>query len=132
MTNTLQKGALGLAKAIYEYQRTGYTVLIPLVDAQKYDLVIEKNGVFKSVQCRTTTVKSKSRTGEIFENRYEIGLRTIKTNTKETVIRKRQEGDYDLLFVMCGNGSCYSIPANELPKSGTSLGGPKYECYQIC
>ena len=127
-TNTLQKGSIGMARAIYEYQTLGYTVLIPLVDAQDYDLVIEKDGEFQSVQCKTTNQKAKSRKGGYLD-RYEVSLRTIKTNTKKTVFRKR--GKYDLLFVMCGNGDCYSIPASILPKSGTSVGGPKYKQYKL-
>lgn len=130
-TNTLQKGSVGLARAIYEYQVLGYTVAIPLVDAQNYDLVVEKDGKFQSVQCKVTSQKARSRKGGFLENRYEVGLRTIKTNTKGTVTRKRKERDYDLLFVMCDNGSCFSIPARELPTSGTTVGGPKYKKHQI-
>ncbi len=58
-TTTLRQGGVGLARAIYEYQKTGYTVCIPLIDAQDYDLVIEKDGTFHSVQCRTTSVKAR-------------------------------------------------------------------------
>jgi len=119
----LDQGCVGLARAIYEYQARGYAVSVPLVDARDYDLVIEKNGKFQSVQCRTT--KQKSKTGD----RYEVDLRSFKTNTKETVIKKR--GKYDLLFVLCGNNDCYSIPANLLPHSVTTVGGPKWAEYKL-
>lgn len=127
--NTLAKGGVGLARAIYEYQKQGYNVSIPLIDAQDYDLVVEKDGTFFSVQCRHTTIKSKLKNGEEATGRYEVNLRSIKTNTKQTVIKKR--GNYDLLFVLCGNNDCYSIPATELPRSGTTVGGPKYMKYKL-
>ncbi len=127
--NTLGKGGVGLARAIYEYQKRGYNVSVPLIDAQDYDLVVEKNGTFFSVQCRYTTVNSKLKNGEKCEGKYEVNLRTIKTNTKQTIIKKR--GQYDLLFVMCGNDDCYSIPATELPKSSTTVGGPRYMKYSL-
>jgi len=127
--NTLNQGGVGLARAIYEYQRLGYTVCLPLVDAQDYDLVIEKDKKWESVQCRTTSTKARSRKGGFIDGRYEVSLRTIKTNTKETTIKKK--GNFDLLFVMCDNGDCYSVPNKELPESGTTVGGPKYEKYKI-
>ena len=55
--DTLHKGGVGLTKAMFEYQRLGYNISLPLVDAQGYDLVIEKDGVFKSVQCKATSYK---------------------------------------------------------------------------
>ena len=120
--NTLGVGALGLARAIYEYRRLGYTVSIPLVDAQDYDLVIEKDNTFLSVQCRTTSQVSKDK------KRYVAGLRTIKTNTKKTVTKNR--GCYNLLFVFCENGDCYSIPSDCLPKTAVEL-GIKYQKFKI-
>ena len=128
--NTLKTGALGLSRAIYEYERLGYTVLLPLIDSQHYDLAVEKDGRFFKVQCRTTNQKTRTAKGPS-DHRYDVSLRNIKTNTKKTVSRKRKKGDYDLLFVLCGNDVCYSIPAKELPTSGTTVGGPKYKKYEI-
>ena len=99
------------------------------MDAQHYDLVVEKDGKFSPVQVKMTTQLVKARDGSQTKV-YALGLRNVKTNTKSTVVRKRQNGDYDLLFVMCGNGDCYSIPATELPVSGTTL-GPKYQQYKL-
>ena len=126
--NTLQKGATGLARAIYEYQKMGFTVAVPLIDGQPYDLVIEKNMEFHSVQVRYTSQKAFSRGKEL--NAYNIGLRSVKTNTKCTTTRKRKNGDYDFLFVLCANDDCYSIPESKLPTSGTTL-GPKYAQYKV-
>ena len=108
---------------------TGVDGILTLVDGQSYDLVIEKDLRFLSVQVRFTTQKAKLRNGDD-SSFYAVGLRSIKTNTKETTTRKRRNGDYDILFVLCGNEDCYSIPESELPASGTTL-GPKYSRYKI-
>ena len=35
------QGNIGVSKAIYEYTRLGYTVLLPFSDSDKYDLFID-------------------------------------------------------------------------------------------
>ena len=127
--DTLHLGGIDLSRAIYEYQRMGYNVSIPLIDAQDYDLAIEKDGKFQAVQCRYTSQRKKLTDGRLSENRFTVSLRTIKTNTTETVVKKR--GSYDILFVMCEGGNCYSIPAGMLPMSHVDIGGEKYECYKV-
>lgn len=48
------KGRAGMALAIGYFGANGYTVNIPLNDTQWYDLVIEKDGIFQTVQCKAT------------------------------------------------------------------------------
>lgn len=105
--NSLEKGSLGMARAIYEYRKLGYNVAIPLVDAQSYDLVIEKDNKFYSVQCKMTNQKSPH--SKEYEA-YIVGLRSIKANTNKTIVKHR--GIYDILFVLCGNNDVYSIPTS--------------------
>lgn len=50
-----EKGRIGLIKAISYFGTNGYTISLPLNDTQWYDIVIEKNGEFKTVQCKCTT-----------------------------------------------------------------------------
>ena len=47
-----QKGNLAVASAIQHFVSGGYTVSIPLADTAKYDLVVERDGRFQSVQCK--------------------------------------------------------------------------------
>lgn len=44
--------------AINYFTHQGYTVSIPMNDTQWYDLVIEKDGNFKTVQCKATQTKN--------------------------------------------------------------------------
>ena len=48
------KGRAGMSMAIAYFGANGYTVSIPLNDTQWYDLIVEKNGVFSTVQCKAT------------------------------------------------------------------------------
>lgn len=47
MRTNKEKGRIGLSLAIAYFGKNGYTINIPLNDTQWYDLVVEKNGVFK-------------------------------------------------------------------------------------
>lgn len=47
-------GRIGLSMAINYFTCHGYTVSIPLNDTQWYDLIIEKDGLFQTVQCKAT------------------------------------------------------------------------------
>lgn len=48
--NRKQIGRIGLSMAINYFICQGYTVSLPLNDTQWYDLIIEKDGVLKTVQ----------------------------------------------------------------------------------
>lgn len=48
------KGRAGMALGIAYFGANGYTVNIPLNDTQWYDFVIEKDGIFQTVQCKAT------------------------------------------------------------------------------
>lgn len=49
-----QIGRIGLTMAINYFTINGYTVSLPINDTQWYDLIIEKNGIFETVQCKAT------------------------------------------------------------------------------
>ena len=49
-----QTGRIGLSMAINYFTCKGYTISIPLNDTQWYDLIIEKDGKFETVQCKAT------------------------------------------------------------------------------
>ena len=44
--------------AINYFTCQGYTILLPMNDTQWYDLVIEKDGKFETVQCKATQTES--------------------------------------------------------------------------
>jgi len=57
-----QIGAIGVFNTVQALFRNGYNVLAPLEDFTGYDLVTEKNGVFKRLQVKTTSKIQKTET----------------------------------------------------------------------
>ena len=99
------KGRAGLSMAIAYFGSNGYCVNIPLNDTQWYDLVIEKDGVFQTVQCKATGSAENS-----------IDFRsTGGTNGKTYDNIKNHPLDY--LFCLDKEQNMYVIPAKELPNS---------------
>ena len=51
-------GRIGLSMAINYFTIQGYTISLPLNDTQWYDLIIEKDGHFETVQCKATMTEN--------------------------------------------------------------------------
>ena len=58
--NRKQIGRLGLSMAINYFTIQGYTVSLPINDTQWYDLIIEKDNQFFTVQCKATQTENDS------------------------------------------------------------------------
>jgi hypothetical protein len=121
--NTTKQGDLGEARAIYEYSKMGHSVSRTLFDSEKYDLIVDDGESLKRVQVKTTASKSDY-------GIYMCGLKTCGGNQSYNTIRKREDDDYDLLFVLADSGECWSIPESELPRNSINL-GKKYNQYRI-
>lgn len=103
---TNEKGNIALTQAIAYFAKKQYTVSVPLNDSQWYDLVIEKDGIFQSVQVKYTGEKSKS-------GSYKCSLRTI-SGTSRKPIYTLKDHSIDLLFCYCEDGSKFLIPCKEI------------------
>ena len=103
------RGRAGLSLAIAYYGANGYSVNIPLNDTQWYDLLLEKEGKFYTVQCKCTTSQTKT-----------IELQS-RGGTKGTSYASVLDHSLDFLFCLDGTtGEMYSIPLEELKKSGNT------------
>lgn len=58
MAITKQKGDIAEAYVVYLLKQNGFNVLIPWGEDGRYDLVSEKNGVFKRIQVKYITPKN--------------------------------------------------------------------------
>ena len=102
-----QKGNAGLALGIAYFSTNGYTVSLPLNDTQWYDMIVEKDGIFQTVQCKFTTSQ---------DNR--ISLRST-GGTSGTVYDKVTNHPLDLLF--CANETnMWVIPFEDLKQAGNT------------
>ncbi|MGZ8924486.1 MAG: group I intron-associated PD-(D/E)XK endonuclease [Nitrososphaeraceae archaeon] len=100
---------------MYEFTKLGYTVLVPLSDSDKYDLIIDTGVSVLKVQVKTSSSKPKvtadRRSGRC---RYHVQLCTSGGNTKKHTVQLRQDYHYDILFVVVETGQCWSIPMSAL------------------
>lgn len=59
MMNTQSKGSITELKIAAKLIERGYTVCMPYGNNARYDLVIEKNGKFERIQCKTSHIEEK-------------------------------------------------------------------------
>ena len=100
------KGRAGMSIGIAYFGANGYTVNIPLNDTQWYDFIVEKDGIFQSVQCKATGSKDNN-----------ITLRSC-GGTKGTEYDSVLEHPIDLLFCLDKDMNIYVIPMADLIKAG--------------
>lgn len=105
LENNKDKGRAGLSLAIAYFGSNGYTVNLPINDTQWYDLVIEKEGKFFTVQCKFTGSKDKT-----------ISLRSS-GGTNGGVYDNVLNHPLDLLFCADSEMNLFVIPMEDLRKA---------------
>ena len=80
------RGRVGLSLAIAYFGSNGYTVSLPLNDTQWYDMIVEKSGIFQTVQCKFSSSEN-----------AEISL-TSKGGTNGSVYDRITDHPLDILF----------------------------------
>lgn len=123
-TTKTKQGDVGEARAVYEYTRLGYTVSMPLADSAKYDLIVEKDGVIKRVQVKTTKTLETS-------NFYSVSLKSSGHTSSGNIITPIDEAWYDELFVVTAIGECWMIPMRKIGGKYTITLGDKYNEFKI-
>lgn len=113
MTITLTPKAIGertealcLARLII----AGYAVLQPFGDNQRYDLVVEEDGVFTRIQCKT---------GQLLDGAVQFATSSVDWYTHE---RQAYTGQADVFMVYCpDNETFYWVPIDDVPDSHARL-----------
>lgn len=126
--NTKAQGTVGLGSAIEYFTRNNYIVSLPLNDSQDYDMIVDGEEGLKKVQVRTSNAKSK-------HNSYNVSVRVSGGSaTKKSQIRKAgTDMKYDLLFVLCGDGTKYLIPKEQFKnnRSYIVVGNKSFVEYKV-
>ena len=81
----------------------GYTVSLPMNDTQWYDLVIEKDGKFETVQCKATQTKDKT-----------IDFRSTGGTNGGVYDNLLNHSELDYLFCVDGDLNMWLIPIKEI------------------
>lgn len=100
------KGRAGFVMGMAYFGANGYTVSTPLNDTQWYDFIIEKDGIFQTVQCKATGSSDNT-----------ISLKSY-GGTKGTVYDSVLDHPVDYLFCLDGSMNMYVIPVQDLRKFG--------------
>jgi hypothetical protein len=89
-----------------------YVVLEPYGDNQRYDLVIENDGKFERVQCKTGVFKN---------NRVSFSLRSIFISKKKPVVRT-YHGQIEYFGVFCKElDKCYLVPISKTGRNAFTM-----------
>ncbi len=106
---TQQKGLLTELHCIEDITKLGYQCLKPLNDSSKYDVVIDLQGRFYRIQCKT----AKWVTDTVEANvAFEIATCCITTNTKKTTRYKYSANEIDYFYTWM-NGQGYLVSVQE-------------------
>ena len=104
--NRKQIGRIGLSMAINYFTIQGYTVSLPMNDTQWYDLIIEKNGIFETVQCKATTTQSSA-----------IDFRSTGGTNGAVYDNLLNHSELDWLFCVNKDLNMWLIPVKEITTS---------------
>ncbi len=118
-----EKGNSALGIAIGYFSCNGYTVSIPLNDTQDYDLVVEKNSKFYSVQVKATGCKTKYGV-------YQVALKSC-GGTKGKEYKTIIDTKIDYVFIVTADFNIYFIPKEAIKNRSTLNLCGKYEEYKI-
>ena len=104
-----QIGRVGLSMAINYFTLNGYTISLPLNDTQWYDLIVEKDAKFQTIQCKATQTED----GEI--NMQSNG--GTNGSAYDNIINHLE---LDYIFAVNKDLECWLIPMEEIIKSGVT------------
>jgi hypothetical protein len=106
--------ALSQAKVATALIEAGKVVLLPWMQVLRYDLVIEEQGRFSRVQCKT---------GQLFRGAVYFrpqSLRAAKRETGWSRVPAGYQGEIDYFGIYCpDNGKVYLVPIAEANTRGT-------------
>ena len=94
-------GRIGLSMAINYFTINGYTVSMPINDTQWYDIVVEKDGLFQTIQCKATS-------GDVIDFRSTGGTKGIEYDNL------LNHSGLDYLLCVNGNLEMWLIPIKDI------------------
>lgn len=102
MKNTKKIGDTAVAGVLAKLLKKGYAILLPFGDSQRYDLVLDKEGQFFSVQCKSGRVRNGS-----------IRFNSSSTEWYKGYRRKNYKGQIDYFGVYCPEiDKTYLVPVD--------------------
>ena len=109
MLNTKQQGNITEIECMLAFLKLGYNVLTPYGDCERYDFVVDINGIFYKIQVKSANA-SHIEDGYI---EFKTANKTTKDGKNVRHFYTKEEIDY---FMTSYNNQCYLIPVEECSK----------------
>ena len=109
MLTNKEKGRIGLSMAINYFTIHGYTVSLPLNDTQWYDMVVEKDNHFYTIQCKCTATANDI-----------IMLKSCGGTNGGIYDSVLNHPELDYLFCVNKDFNCWLIPMEDIIKAGNT------------
>ena len=123
---TKDKGNIALGNCIQYLTNNNFTVLIPLNDAQDYDIAFDDGNQICTIQCKYTSHK-------LVSGNYTFKLYVCGHKNKDGESYKKHP-DYnkiDYYFITTGDNKSYLIPTDEIAHKNTYTINKKSDKYLI-
>lgn len=122
--NPREQGLVGLTDAIAWFGARGWSVALPLIDSQPYDLVVDDAQRLHRVQVKTTTTRSDYGV-------YKVSLCTNGGNQSFHTTKLFEATSCDLLYILTDAQERYVIPTSVVTaRRSLNLGG-KVQRYRV-
>lgn len=118
------QGNIGLGKAIEYFTSHQISISIPLNDTQKYDLIVDMNGVLSRVSVKTSRNLKPSGT-------YEVKLLNTGGSSGKCKTRPFEKASCDYVFILTGDDKIYLIPSLAIEGSNSITVGKKYTEHEV-
>ena len=96
-----QVGNITEIEILLAFTKLGYTVLTPYGDCDRYDLVVEINGIFYRIQCKTASASA--------DNTFMFNCRSTHKSGGKIIHHKYSKAEIDF-FATVYNGYAYLVP----------------------
>jgi hypothetical protein len=100
-----QKGNITELECMTAVVRLGYNVLTPYGDCERYDFVIDINGIFYKIQCKTSRTEDNGAS-------FIFSCRSNHRKNGKIVHHKYTSDEIDF-FITYFDGQCYLIPIED-------------------
>lgn len=104
--NTKYIGNITELECQLAFLKSGYNVLIPYGDCERYDFVADVNGKFLRIQCKTSSPTDKE------ESCIKFSCRSTNKENGKMKMHKYSEEEIDF-FATSFKNKCYLIPVSE-------------------
>lgn len=100
------QGRLGLVNAIRDLTHLEYTVSLPLIDNQDYDLIVDIDGILNKVSVKSTSCEK--------NGNPKVQIKKVRPNSQENKIHRFDKTSVDLMYIYSLDNRAWLIPCSEI------------------